>query len=238
MSLKQTIQRAISAWEREDYETALATFREVLDRNPNFPDLHNKAGLCLAMLGDSEGAVAEFDAAIALNAGYAEAHLNRGIILNDLGEHEAAQEAFSRAGQLDTRDGTSFPSDVGNQLAVTHAKLGDLYLVADRPIQAAQQYEAALKVRPRYLDIRSKLAEALLEIGEPERAREELEHILEKNPGFTSARIRLGVVFHRLGDDDRAAAEWRRAADEDPRDMRPRAYLLAAGESVGGAPQG
>lgn len=238
MSLKQTIQRAVSAWEREDYESALAGFREVLDRNPNFPDLHNKAGLCLAMLGDSEGAVAEFDAAIALNAAYAEAHLNRGIVLSDLGDHEAAQDAFSRAGQLDTRDGTSFPSDVGNQLAVTHAKLGDLYLVVNRPGEAAQQYEAALKVRPRYLDIRTKLAEALMEIGEPERAREELEHILEMNPALTNARIRLGIVFNRLGEEDRAVAEWRRAASEDPRDMRPRAYLLAAGESVGGAPQG
>lgn len=167
MSFKQTIQRAVSAWEREDYETALATFREVLARNPRFADIQNKAGLYMAMLGDLEA----FDAAIALNAGYAETHLNRGIVLNELGHHEEAQRVFARAGQLDTRDGTGFPSDVGNQLAITHAKLGDLYLVGNRPAEAAQQYDAALRVRPRFLDIRTKLAEALMEVGEPERAR-------------------------------------------------------------------
>ena len=233
VSLNQLIQRGISAWEREDYETALATFREVLDENPGFADIQNKAGLCMAMLGDVEGALGAFDAALALNPGFAEAHLNRGIMLNELGDHDAGQEAFAKAGELDTRDGTAFPSDVGNQIAVTHAKLGDLYLVANHPAEAAQQYHAAIRVRPRFLDVRSKLAEALLEVGDADGARSELEHILEKNPGFTGARIRLGAVFHRLGDTERAVAEWRRAAVDDPGDMRPRAYLV----SVGGIPE-
>ena len=228
MSLKNTIQRAISAWERDDYETALATFREVLAQNPRFADLHNKAGLCLAMLGDYEGALQEFDAALELNAGYAEAHLNRGIVLNELGKHDEAQEAFSNAGRLDTRDGT-IPSDVGNQLAIQHAKLGDLYLVANRPVEAAQQYDAAIQVRPRFHDIRSKLAEALMEAGDLERARDELEQLLEARPGFSAARIKLGVVYQRLGDRERAIAEWRKAAEDDPDDMRPHAYLVSVG---------
>ena len=229
MSLKNTIQRAISAWEREDYENALATFREVLAENPRFADVHNKAGLCLAMLGDFEGALTEFDAALSLNSGYAEAHLNRGIVLNELGKHDEAQAAFEQAGKLDTRDGTTFPSDVGNQIAVTHAKLGDLYLVANRPAEAAVQYDAAIKIRPRFHDIRTKLAEALMEVGEAERAKDELEHILEANPRFSGARIRLGVVYQRLGDTDKAIAAWRQAALDDPEDMRPRAYLSSVG---------
>ena len=229
MSLKQLIQRAISAWEREDYEEALAAFREVLEENPGFADVHHKAGLCMAMLGDLEGALGAFDAALALNSGYAEAHLNRGIVLNELGDHESAHEAFSQAGALDTRDGTTFPSDLGNKIADTHAELGDLYLVADRPADAAQQYNTAIRVRPRFLDIRSKLAEALLGVGDVDRARSELEHILEHNPAFTGARIRLGVVFHRLGDTERAVAEWRQAALDNPHDTRPRAYLASVG---------
>ena len=235
MSLKQTIQRGISAWEREDYQAALTTFREVLAINPRMADLRNKSGLCLAMLDDPEGALVEFDAAIALNSGYAEAHLNRGIVLNELGRNDEAVEAFAKAGQLDTRDGT-IPSDVGNQLAVLHAKLGDLYLVASQPAEAAKQYEAAIKVRPRYLDIRGKLAEVLMDIGEADRAREELEHILERNPRMTGARLRLGVLLQRQGDTKRAVEEWRRAAQDDPEDMRPRAYLQSVGESLDGKP--
>jgi tetratricopeptide (TPR) repeat protein len=236
VTLKQTIQRGISAWEREDYESALAAFREVLAVNPKFADLHNKCGLCLAMMDDQGGALAEFDAALAINDSYAEAHLNRGIVLNELGRNDEAVQAFARAGKLDTRDGT-IPSDVGNQLAVLHAKLGDLYIVANHPGEAAQHYEAAIKVRPRFLDIRGKLAEALMEIGEADRAKEELEHILERNPRMTGARLRLGVLLQRMGDTRRAVEEWRRAAQDNPDDMRPRAYLQTVGEGVDGKPR-
>lgn len=233
-SIQQTIARGISAFEREDYRSALEAFREILATGRGFADVRNKAGLCHAMLGEAEEALRQFDAALEQNDAYAEAHLNRGIVLNELGRHEEAQEAFWRAQELDTRDGTEFPSDLGNRLAITHAKLGDLYLIAGRPALAADEYAAGLEVRPRFLDIRSKLAEALLEMGEAEKARSELESILEHNPEFTSARVRLGVVLHRLGETEKAVAAWRRCQLEDPRDMRPRAYLVSVGAAPGG----
>ncbi len=227
--VRDTISKGMSAWERDDFEGALTTFLEVLGEHPEFADVHNKAGLCLAMLDRPGDALRHFDAALQLNPMYAEAHLNRGIILNELGRHEEAQEAFRRAGELDTRDSRAFPSDVGNRIAVAHAQLGDLYLVANHPREAARHYEAALAVRPRFMDIRSKFAESLIELGDLVRAEEELEAILEARPGFVGARVRLGVVRHRLGDDEGAIREWTRCAADDPEDMRPRAYLASVG---------
>jgi len=225
---REAVARGISAWERDDFESALSTFVEVLDEYP-FADVHNKAGLCLAMMGRFKEALGHFDAAVALNPAYAEAHLNRGIILSELGRHEEAQAAFSRAEKLDHRDSRDFPSEVGNRIAVTHAQLGDLYLVANHPREAADHYQAALEIRPRFMDIRSKLAEALIELGELQRARSELEEILHGRPSFVGARVRLGVVYHRLGDDQAAIREWHRCAADDPSDMRPRAYLASVG---------
>ncbi len=231
--IQDLITRGVSAWEREDYESALMAFVEVLQNEPGFADIHNKAGLCLAMLDRPEEALDHFDAALALNPSYAEAHLNRGIILNELGRHEEARDALDKAEELDTRDSPAFPSDVGNRIAVTHAQLGDLYLVADHPREAAEHYAAALAVRPRFMDIRTKFAESLLELGEVERARGELEMILEARPSFVGARLRLGIVRHRLGDDEGAIEEWRRCAVDDPDDMRPRAYLASVGVKLG-----
>ncbi|HIF08316.1 MAG TPA: tetratricopeptide repeat protein, partial [Gemmatimonadetes bacterium] len=57
----------------------------MLEDHPNFADVRNRAGLCLAMMGDPESALEEFDAALEINDEYAEAHLNRAIVLNDLG---------------------------------------------------------------------------------------------------------------------------------------------------------
>jgi tetratricopeptide (TPR) repeat protein len=226
---RQKVARGISAWEREDYESALEMFIDVLAHFPRFADVRNKAGLCLAMLGRFEEALTHFDVALDENPAYAEAHLNRGIVLNELGRHEEAQEAFSKAGAIDRKDSRAFPSDVGNRIAVTHAQLGDLYLVADRPQEAMEHYRRALEIRPRFSDIRTKYAEALIELGEYEQARAELEAILEPRPGFVGARVRLGVVLQKLDDVDRAIHEWRRCLDEDPSDMRARAYLASVG---------
>lgn len=235
---RQAVARGISAWEREDYEGALETFLEVLAEFPTFADVRNKAGLCLAMLTRFEEALRHFDAALEENPAYAEAHLNRGIVLNELGRHREAQEAFARADELDHRDSRTFPSDVGNRIAVTHAQLGDLYLVADRPQEAMEHYRKALSIRPRFMDIRTKYAEALIELGEYEDARVELEAILEPRPAFVGARVRLGVVLQKLGDVDRAIHEWRRCMDDDPSDMRARAYLASVGVRTDAVPAG
>lgn len=226
---RQHVARGISAWERDDFESALETFREVLAEFPRFADVQNKAGLCLAMLGRLDEALTCFDAALAENTSYAEAHLNRGIVLNDLGRHEEAREAFVRAEEIDARDSRVFPSEVGNRIAVTHAQLGDLYLVANHPEDAVRHYRAALEIRPRFSDIRTKYAETLIELGELEEARTELTLILEARPSFVGARVRLGVVLHRLGENEAAVKEWEQCLEDDPHDMRARAYLASVG---------
>ncbi len=223
--VRLTVAKGVSAWEHEEYEEALDRFESVLESNPSFADVHNKAGLCLAMLGRPEEALRHFDAALAINGGYAEAHLNRGIVLNDVGRSEEARAALRLAEDLDTRDSTTFPSDLGNRLAVTHAQLGDIYLVADFPERAAAHYREALDVRPRFADIRTKYAEALIQIGDYRQARQELESILADRPDFVGARLRLGLVLRRVGDREGARRAWERAATNDPTDMRPRAYI-------------
>lgn len=235
MTIRQRIQQGMLAWEADDFEEALATFETVLKENPNFPDINNKTGLCKAMLGDSEGALESFDKAIELAPTYAEAHVNRGIVLNELGRHDEAREAFEESARLDTRDGRAFPSRVGNEIAVTHAKLGDLYMAADRPSEAADQYRKALEVRPRFMDIHSKLGEALLEMGDAERAKDEFQRVLEDNEHFWYARLKLGVALQHLGDDEGAVREWKRVAEQVPDDMRPRAYIASVrGEELDG----
>ena len=134
---------------------------------------------------------------------------------------------FQRANNLDTRDSMVFPSDLGNQLADSHARSGDLYLVANRPEEAAQQYAAAVSVRPRFADLRFKLAEAYMNLDRLDDARDHLDAILEMHPSFHDARVRLGALLHRLDDLEGARREWERCAEADPEDRRVRAYLAA-----------
>ncbi len=121
-SVRQSIAFGNAAWERDDFAAAYQHFRAILQDHPNFADIRNRAGLCLAMMGDSEGALEEFDAALKVNDCYSEALLNRAIILNDLSRFDEASECFHRASALDLRDARAFPAHMGNQLANAHAK--------------------------------------------------------------------------------------------------------------------
>ena len=62
----QKIQQGVAAWERSAYLEALEIFNEVLAEHPGYPDVHHRAGLCQAMLGELElvRAFVEADAAV------------------------------------------------------------------------------------------------------------------------------------------------------------------------------
>ena len=196
-------------------------------KHPDYADVHNALGVERALTGAFENALESFDHALELNEGYAEAHLNRAIVLNELGRYDQAEAAFKRAAELDLAEPDGLPAGIGNRLAVAHARLGDLYRVAGSPERATEEYRRALELRPTFLDIRARLGAAYLETAEFEQAREELEAILSRNPNLTGARIQLGVVLHRMGDVDAAVSEWLRCLEDDPSDIRPRAYLAS-----------
>ena len=216
-----------AAWEQDDFAAAFQHFRTILQDHPNFADIRNRAGLCLAMMGDAEGALEQFDKALEVNDCYAEAFMNRAIVLNDLNRHDEAAECFHRASALDLRDSRAFPSHMGNQLANAHAKTGDLYMAADRPEEAAAEYAAAVEVRPGFLDLRFKLAEAYIDLDMLGEALGHLEEILVANPNFAGARVRLGALLNRMGDTKRARQEWELCAEQNPDDRRIRAYLAS-----------
>jgi tetratricopeptide (TPR) repeat protein len=230
--LAQTRQAARQAFENRDYKAALELFSALTQKYPNFADIRHYAGLCESFLGNSEGALEQFDYALAANPAYVEAHINRALTLNDMGRFEEAREAFDRAGHFEREVAGEFPAAVTARLANGHAALGDMYLEANSPAKAAEQYRRALEMRPRFHDIRNKLAQALLSLGETELAASELRGVLESNPRFLLARINLGLAYYRLGHSDRAQREWEVSRVQDPDNAQVRAYLAMLGQAV------
>jgi tetratricopeptide (TPR) repeat protein len=223
--VQKLIQQGRVAFDRRHYAEALAVFREVLRKHPNFADIRHLTGLCLSLLGQPEGALVEFDQALRLNDRYVEAHLNRAIVLTGLGRYEEATYSFERASQFETEAEGPFPALISSRLANTHMVLGDLYLEAGAPTQAAEQYRAALALRPRFHDIRNKLAQALLQLGQLTQAANELDTALQGNPRFLGARLNLGLVFFRLGIIEAASREWEICREQQPDSPQVRAYL-------------
>lgn len=224
-AVKELIERGRRSYERGDYVAALADFREVLTRHPQFADIRHLAGLCLSFLGQPEAALEEFDRALSLNDQYVEAHLNRALVLNDMGRFDEARSAFERAGYYEYAVAGRFPAAITARLANKHAEVGDLYQEAGAPTEASAQYRRALELRPKFHDIRNKLAQSLLQLGDLEGAVRELETALEGNPRFVPARLNLGLAHLRAGRRDAAKREWQTCREHESNNPQVRAYL-------------
>jgi tetratricopeptide (TPR) repeat protein len=222
---REVIDRGRRAFDRRDYASALADFRSVLEAYPRYADVRHLCGLCLTFLGQPEQALEEFDRALSLNDQYVEAHLNRALVLNDLGRFNEAADAFERAGYYEYAVAGRFPAAITARLAQAHAQVGDLYVEAGAPVEAASQFRRALELRPRFHDIRNKLAQSLLQVGDLAGAIEQLTMALTGNPRFVPARLNLGLALFRQGDRKGARREWEECRAQDPNNAQVAAFL-------------
>lgn len=223
--------RARESFDRRDYVAALADLREIVENHPHFADVRHLMGLCLSFLGQPENALDQFDRALEENDAYIEAHLNRAITLNELGRYDEARTAFDRAAECEARHGGRFPASVSARLANAHASVGELYMAANAPAEAADQFRRALELRNTFHDIRNRLGEALMQQGKLDEAAAEFETALDGNGRFLQARLNLGLVRHRAGDLDGAREHWQEARSQDPSSPQVRAYLRLVEES-------
>ncbi len=225
MNTDQLIARGKECLAQNDYVGAISALREATEREPGYADVRHLLGLALGLAGQAEAALKEFDRALALNPAYVEAHLNRAIMLNDLGRYDEAREAFRQAWDSDHSAGRPFSRSVSARLANLHMELGDLYADLGSYVDAVEQYRSAAKLRPDFLDIRTKLARAELERGELEGAKQELGSVLSENPEYVEARVVLGLVHYRAGEYESAASEWQACLRQVPDHPKARAFL-------------
>jgi tetratricopeptide (TPR) repeat protein len=219
------VTRAKERLDAGDAYGAVHLLREVIAGGRVFADAHQYLGLAYSAIGQLENALAEFDRALALNPRYVEAHLNRAVTLNELGRYDDATAAFAAAQVLGAVDHTGFSAPVASQLANMHADLGEAYIEAGGHHEAIRQFEAAVALRPEFLDLRFRLARVRLGEGDAAGARRDLEAILAARPWYAAAHLSLGMACYLLGDHEAARKAWHECRDRTPDDPRIGAYL-------------
>jgi tetratricopeptide (TPR) repeat protein len=219
------VARAKERLDAGDAYGAIHLLREVIAGGRAFADAHQYLGLAYSGIGQLDGALAEFDRALALNPRYVEAHLNRAVTLNELGRYDEARAAVAAAQDLGAVDHTGFSAPVASQLANMHADLGEAYLEAGGQREAIQQFEAAVALRPEFLDLRFRLARVRLSEGDAAGARRDFEAILAARPWYEAARLSLGMACYLTGDPAAARQAWHECRERTPDDPRIGAYL-------------
>jgi len=219
------VARAKERLDAGDPYGAIHLLRDVVAAGRAFADAHHLLGLAYSAIDQRAEALAEFDRALELNPRYVDALLNRAVTLNELGRTDEASTAFGAAQGLGAVDHTGFSAPVASRLANMHAELGEAYIEAGGARQAIQQFEAAVALRPEFLDLLYRLARLRLGDGDAAGARRDLEEILAARPGHTTALSSFGMACYLMDDAAAARAAWESCRDEDPSDPRVAAYL-------------
>src|SRR3989441_9023296 len=219
---------------RGDWSLAAGHLEQVIARGAAFADVHHMLGVCYHQMGEFDPAQRAFERALEINPGYVEASLNLAILCNDLGQYEKAQKVYSNAlersreGARPTSGYEPLDAFTRGKIANLHAAVGDAYLAARRPADAALEFRRALDLSPGFVDLRMKLASALRESGDTESAATELRRAVRDAPAYVPARVALGLACSAGGKLADAIEQWEEVLRMDPRHQTAQLYLNLA----------
>jgi superkiller protein 3 len=132
--------------DQKKLEDAIAAYRQAIRLKPDYAYAYNNLGVALSDQKKLEDAIAAYRKAIELDPKYAAAYIGLGNRLSDLGKKEEAITAYLKA--LSLPEDISITPTTAHTLA--HNNLGLVYQEQGKLNEALAEYEAALKIDPKY----------------------------------------------------------------------------------------
>ena len=112
--------------------------------------------------------------------------------------------------------------------AVTRVQLGNLYFDAGRFQEAAQWYEAALKITPKDVNVSTDLGISYYYMNDPDRALAQFDRSLQIDPSHAKTMLNVGIVRAFGKQDLKGAAEaWQKVITMAPNSEEARAAKQA-----------
>jgi tetratricopeptide (TPR) repeat protein len=164
VELSQLSAQAEEAQQRGDYGSAAAIYKQILERQPDSPEVRSNLGLMYHFLGDYKQAVSNFELALHDAPQLYVANLFLGLDLLSLHQPQRALSFLERACDLNKQD------------AQAQVGLGGTYLALGNRDKARDAYERAALIDPKspdawyglgtvYLDLQESAVNRLAETG-------------------------------------------------------------------------
>ena len=185
-------------------QEAEALYRQILQTQPNHPDVCNNLGVVLKQQGKLEEAVTQYRQALALTPTSVPACTNLGNALREQGKLE---EAIGYCRQALT---------LNPNYAEAHNNLGLALQEQGHVEEAVAAYRQALALTPTSVPACTNLGNALREQGKLEEAIGYCRQALTLNPNYAEAHNNLGLALQEQGYVEEAVASFRLAVTVRP----------------------
>jgi tetratricopeptide (TPR) repeat protein len=187
-------------------EEGAAVLRDLIDRQPNNPDLHGQLGNVLYLQKKFFEAEAACRKAIALKPDYAEVYSNLGIALHEQKKLPEAEAACRKAVELQ-------PDDAGS-----HLNLANVLRDQKKETEAEAAYRKAIALDPDFALAYHNLANALFAQKKVAQAEAAYRKAIALQPDYASAYGGLGLTLRDQKKLPEAEAVLRRAIELQPDD--------------------
>ena len=217
--LREEYRLGKEAFQSNNYEKAKKHLMVFAKDSSSFADVFNMLGVIFHVEGKLNKAASFYKKALDVNPNYIEAAINMAIVKGDRGEYQEAKKYYDIAQKHTKRkDGDRRIKDdyVKSKLANLHLQLGDLYSGLGVYVDAIEEYRKALKLKPKFVDIKNKLAMSLKETGEFEEAISELKDALRLRPHYSQGLVNLGLIYYAKGDLKDAKKIWEKTIEKFP----------------------
>lgn len=223
---QEILDAANDHYQRAEYPLAQPYYEKLVQQGLRYPDVLNRLGVIYHLSGRLPEARRCFEQALELNSGYLEAALNLTVTCNELGEYGTGVRSLKRAQHHADSSNDAYRR---GKVANLHRALAEAYMELERPEDAMHEFGRALRLCPKFHDIRLELARLLRLRGNIHGAREELTLILQLDPGHHDARALLGVIEIETGDRKQGLKHLRDVVGDCADHPVAKAYLQRAG---------
>ncbi len=224
----QLIEEARSAFIEGDYATAEPILNQPTLLNSKNPEVLQMLATIYYDQGKFNKAIATFKKALVIEPGYTDAAVGLSIILNDIGRYDDAKKIFEDAkAQLDAKKQINEPN-INEKFAAKHAELADMYLQFKRYDESVEQYQKAVSLSSKKLELNLRLAECYVQAGQKDRAIKELKALLQADPRLTAPRLKLGLILYNSHHIAEAVDQWENILRYDSKNQEAIRYLKMA----------
>jgi tetratricopeptide (TPR) repeat protein len=191
-----------------DYGTAIRTFTQAIELNPDLADAYFRRGICFHLIGEDKMAISDFSESAHIDLSDPRAALWEGFTYAKMGEYHEALRAYGNAIAASDR---YTPAYVNRGLA--YMALGDFE-------KAVADFNDAIRLAPTTADYYFKRGVAYEKLGDNQKASESFASAIEFDDKHAEAYRHMADVMQALGRTELSNEYRQKATELAPKDKK------------------
>lgn len=184
---------------RQQFDLALADYKEAVRLNPYYAKAHKNLGMTYERLGDMDSAFAAYSKAIELDENYSGAYNNRGLLSQRKEDYAAALEDYNKA------------IAANRNYLLGYSNRGALLMELGNMESAVRDFTTAIALKRNYLDAYKNRAICYLQMNLLPQALRDCRQAIILNKSDPIAHLICSDVYQKMGNYHQALEQAQRA---------------------------